>query len=78
MDLKNNDAINNDRVEEVAQLDNYNNMKLIDCMCDSCDIEFQISKVLSKKSLNPLKRFCEKLYADLIENNDNLRDDVEN
>ena len=37
MDLKNNDANNNDRVEEVVQLENYN-MKLINRMCDSCDI----------------------------------------
>ena len=51
-------------------------MKLIDRMCDSYDIEFQTSKELPRKPQNPLNRFCEKWYADLIENNDNLRDDV--
>ena len=67
---------NNDRLEEVAQLENNNNMKLIDRMCDSCDIEFQTSKALSRKPQNPLNIFCDKCYADLMENNDNLRDDV--
>ena len=51
-------------------------MKLIDRMCDSYDIEFQTSKALSRKSQNPLNRFCEKHFNDLIENNDNLREDV--
>ena len=51
-------------------------MKLIDRMCDSYDIEFQTSKALSRKPQNSLNIFCEKYYADLIENNDNLRDDV--
>ena len=76
LDLKNNNANNNSRVEEVAQLENHNNMKIINRMCDSCDFEFQISKKLSTQPLDPLNIFFEKYYADLIENNDNFRDDV--
>ena len=41
-------------------------MKIIDRKCDGCDIEFKISKALSKQSLNQLNRFYEKCYDGLI------------
>ena len=70
LENKNIESHNNDRVEEVDQVEANNNINSINRQYGTCNVKFKIFKWLSTKQSNPLNTICVKCYAKF--NNDRL------